>query len=348
MMIPDALLDIRELVVHYRRGATTIRAVDGIDLRVERGRTLGLVGESGCGKSTVAKAVVRLVDSTSGQILFDGQDIASLSKNDLSALRPRVQMIFQDPYASLNPRMSVHAWIEEPLKIHGRGTASERAERVRALIGRVGLPPSIGTRYPGQLSGGQRQRVGIARALALDPELIVADEPTSALDVSIQAQVLALLEEIQQDLGLSYLFISHDLGAVRQVAHDIAVMYLGRRCEIGSAARVLDQPAHPYTVALISAAPVPDPVVEAKRERIILQGDPPSPADPPTGCRFHPRCWLRTAVGNPDVCAAVDPPATPATGGGLVHCHFHHQLHDIAAARGIFSSAATDLQGGAS
>jgi oligopeptide/dipeptide ABC transporter ATP-binding protein len=347
-MTPDALLDIHELVVHYRRGATIIRAVDGIDLIVERGRTLGLVGESGCGKSTVAKAVVRLVDSTAGKILFDGQDVASMSKNDLSALRPRVQMIFQDPYASLNPRMSVHAWIEEPLKIHGRGTASERAERVRELIARVGLSPSIGTRYPGQLSGGQRQRVGIARALALDPELIVADEPTSALDVSIQAQVLALLEEIQQDLGLSYLFISHDLGAVRQVAHDIAVMYLGRICEIGSAARVLDQPAHPYTVALISAAPVPDPVVEAKRERIILQGDPPSPADPPTGCRFHPRCWLRTAVGNPDVCSEIDPPATPATGGGLVHCHFHHQLHGIAVERGIHSNAAPDLQGGES
>lgn len=342
------LLDVRDLSVHYRRGKTIVRAVDGLDLVIERGRTLGLVGESGCGKSTVAKAVVQLVDPTGGQILFDGEDLASLSKDALRRFRPRVQMIFQDPYSSLNPRMSVGAWIEEPLKIHGRGDASARALRVRELVDRVGLPSSVGARYPGQLSGGQRQRVGIARALALDPELLVADEPTSALDVSIQAQVLALLEEIQRDLGISYLFISHDLGAVRQVAQDIAVMYLGRRCEVGTAARVLDQPAHPYTVALLSAAPVPDPLVEATRERIILQGDPPSPAHPPAGCRFHPRCWLRSTLGNPEVCASVDPPAVPADGGGLVHCHFHQQLRESAAARGMLSRAATDLQGGAS
>jgi oligopeptide/dipeptide ABC transporter ATP-binding protein len=342
------LLSVRGLKVHYERRGVNVRAVDGIDLDLARGETLGLVGESGCGKSTVAKAVVRLIQPTEGRIEFEGRDIATLGERDLKEWRPRIQMIFQDPYASLNPRMCVHDWIAEPLKIHSRGDRVQRTARVRDLIDRVGLSRTTARRYPSQLSGGQRQRVGIARALALDPDLLVADEPTSALDVSIQAQVLALLAEIQRDLGLSYLFISHDLGAVRQLSQEIAVMYLGRLCETGPARRVLDQPAHPYTVALLSAAPVPDPAVESARERIVLRGDPPSPADPPSGCRFHTRCWLRESLGDPDLCATTDPPATPAHGGGHVHCHFHDHIGQADGARTASQSRRPPaLQGGA-
>jgi peptide/nickel transport system ATP-binding protein len=342
------LLRIRDLRVHYTRKNVTVRAVDGIDLEIARGRTLGLVGESGCGKSTLGKAVTRLVRPTSGQIEFDGSDLAQLDERALRPWRSRIQMIFQDPYSSLNPRIDVHDWVEEPLKIHSRGTRTERAARVRELLEQVGLSRAAEHRYPSQLSGGQRQRVGIARALALDPELLVADEPTSALDVSIQAQVLALLTQIQRDLDLTYLFISHDLGAVRQVAEEIAVMYLGRLCEVGPAPRVLDRPAHPYTVALLSAAPVPDPAVEATRERIVLRGDPPSPAAPPSGCLFHTRCWLRNAIGDPEICVTDSPPAAPAQGGGTVHCHFHDRVTapDSAAAP-IAAGASTALQGGA-
>ncbi len=348
MTAAEPLLRIRDLEVHYHRKHVNVRAVDGIDLDVARGQTLGLVGESGCGKSTVAKAVVRLIAPTAGSIEFDGTDLAPLDERQLKPWRPRIQMIFQDPYASLNPRINVHDWIAEPLKIHGRGDRPERARRVRDLIDRVGLSRSAEYRYPSQLSGGQRQRVGIARALALDPDLLVADEPTSALDVSIQAQVLALLAEIQRDLGLTYLFISHDLGAVRQLSNEIAVMYLGRLCESGPARRVLDTPAHPYTVALLSAAPVPDPAVEAARERIVLRGDPPSPADPPTGCRFHTRCWLRDSLGDPEQCVTSDPEATPVSGGGLVHCHFHdHVKNATHHPKRSASSAPPALQGGA-
>jgi peptide/nickel transport system ATP-binding protein len=316
------LLAVDELCVHYARRGVNVRAVDGVSFSVAAAETLGLVGESGCGKSTIAKAVVRLVRATSGRIEFGGHDLAAAEGRELAALRPRLQMVFQDPYSSLNPRMTVRDSIEEPLVIHKRGDARTRTARVRDLMGRVGLAQSLERRYPLQLSGGQRQRVGIARALSLDPELIVADEPTSALDVSIQAQILTLLEEIQRDLGLTYLFISHDLGAIRQLAARIAVMYLGRICETGPADSVLDRPAHPYTVALLSAAPVPDPLVEARRERIVLAGDVPNPADPPSGCRFHTRCWLRSQLGNPDVCADDDPPAAARAGGGVVHCHF--------------------------
>ena len=320
------LLRVRDLRVHFTRKHVNVRAVDGIDMEIARGRTLGLVGESGCGKSTLGLAVVRLIKPTGGAIEFDGCDLAQLDERGLRSWRSRIQMIFQDPYSSLNPRIDVHDWVEEPLKIHSRGTRAERAARVRDLLDRVGIPRAVEYRYPAQLSGGQRQRVGIARALALDPDLLVADEPTSALDVSIQAQVLALLAQIQRDLDLTYLFISHDLGAVRQLAEEIAVMYLGRMCEVGPARRVLDHPAHPYTVALLSAAPVPDPAIEAVRERLVLRGDPPSPAAPPSGCRFHTRCWLRSALGDPAICVTSDPPAVPATGGGSVHCHFHDRV----------------------
>jgi oligopeptide/dipeptide ABC transporter ATP-binding protein len=320
------LLAIRDLRIHYTRKHTSVRAVDGVDLQIARGRTLGLVGESGCGKSTLGKAVVRLIRPTSGSIEFDGSDLAQLDERALRPWRSRIQMIFQDPYSSLNPRIDVHDWVGEPLRIHSRGDRTARAARVRELLEQVGLSRAAEHRYPSQLSGGQRQRVGIARALALDPELLVADEPTSALDVSIQAQVLALLAQIQRDLGLTYLFISHDLGAVRQLADEIAVMYLGRLCEVGPARRVLDQPAHPYTVALLSAAPVPDPAIEAVRERIVLRGDPPSPTSPPTGCLFHTRCWLRSSLGDPGICATESPAGTPADGGGSVHCHFHDRI----------------------
>jgi peptide/nickel transport system ATP-binding protein len=335
------LLRIRDLRVHYTRRKTNVRAVDGVDMDIARGRTLGLVGESGCGKSTLGRAVVRLIKPTAGQIEFDGCDLAQLDERGLRPWRSRIQMIFQDPYSSLNPRIDVYDWVCEPLRIHSRGTRAEQAARVRDLLDRVGIPRTVEHRYPAQLSGGQRQRVGIARALALDPELLVADEPTSALDVSIQAQVLALLAQIQRDLGLTYLFISHDLGAVRQLAEEIAVMYLGRMCEVGPARRVLDRPAHPYTVALLSAAPVPDPAVEAVRERIVLRGDPPSPAAPPSGCRFHTRCWLRSAIGDPEICITTDPPSVPAAGGGSVYCHFHDRLTALP------SAPQTALQGGA-
>ncbi len=340
------LLRVRDLHVHYVRKHVNVRAVDGVDLEVARGRTLGLVGESGCGKSTLGKAVVRLIRPTSGAIEFDGQDLAQLDDRGLKPWRPRIQMIFQDPYSSLNPRIDVHDWVAEPLKIHSRGSRAERAVRVRDLLDRVGLSRAAEYRYPSQLSGGQRQRVGIARALALDPDLLVADEPTSALDVSIQAQVLALLAEIQHDLDLTYVFISHDLGAVRQLAEEIAVMYLGRLCEVGPARRVLDQPAHPYTVALLSAAPVPDPSVEATRERIVLRGDPPSPANPPTGCRFHTRCWLRVEINDSEICVTSDPPSVPAAGGGFVRCHFHDHVRRAQPGGEPTASRPTAPQGG--
>jgi oligopeptide/dipeptide ABC transporter ATP-binding protein len=324
------LLRVEDLGVEYTRGGVTVRAVDGVDLEVGRERTLGLVGESGCGKSTVAKAVVRLLRPTRGRIEFDGCDLAGLSESQMRPHRPRLQMVFQDPHSSLDPRMTVRDAVEEPLAIHRRGDRAARRRRVRELMDRVGLAQRMERRYAFQLSGGQQQRVAIARSLALSPDLVVADEPTSALDVSVQAQILALLAELQRDLGLSYLFISHDLGAVRQLAHDVAVMYLGRVCESGPVREVLDAPRHPYTVALLSAAPVPDPEVESTRERIVLRGDVPSPASPPGGCRFHTRCWLRAELGDPEICATTDPPASERPGAGRVHCHFADRVSDHA------------------
>jgi oligopeptide/dipeptide ABC transporter ATP-binding protein len=318
------LVDVAGLEVHYsgRRGAGTVRAVDGVDLAIRAGETLGLVGESGCGKSTIARALVRLVRPTGGRIAFDGQDIATLEGEALRRVRPRIQMVFQDPFTSLNPRLSVRDLIAEPLDIQRRGTRVERTARVRELLERVGLPAAAERRLPHEFSGGQRQRIGIARALALSPELLVADEPTSALDVSIQAQIMGLLAELQRDFGLTYLFISHDLGAVRQLSTHVAVMYLGRIVETGPARELLERPGHPYTMALLSAAPVPDPEVERRRERIVLRGDLPSPADPPSGCRFHTRCWLRAQLGDPESCVTQEPPAEPRPGGGSVRCHF--------------------------
>ncbi|GAB3466526.1 oligopeptide/dipeptide ABC transporter ATP-binding protein [Kineococcus endophyticus] len=298
----DALLSVRDLQVHYpirsgilQRRVGAVKAVDGVSFDVVRGTTYGLVGESGCGKSTLGRAVLRLEEPTAGTVHLDGRDVLALGAEELRRERKRMQMVFQDPLASLDPRQTVESALTEPLAVHGApGGPSAWRTRVRGLLDRVGLPAGAGAKYPHEFSGGQRQRVGIARALVLDPALLVADEPVSALDVSVQAQVLVLLEELQRDLGLTYLVIAHDLAVVKHVSTTVGVMYLGGLVEEGPSGELYDRPLHPYTRALLSAAPVPDPVAEARRERIRLVGDLPSPADPPTGCRFRTRCpWVQ-------------------------------------------------------
>jgi oligopeptide/dipeptide ABC transporter ATP-binding protein len=323
----DVLVRAEALQVHFpvrsrgplRRTNAAVRAVDGVDLEVHRGETLGLVGESGCGKSTLGNALLRLVEPTGGRVVFDGTDVTELSRRDLRRWRRRTAMVFQDPYASLDPRQTVGETVAEPLEIHGLhpGRAARRA-RVGELLEMVGLAPGLRDRYPHEFSGGQRQRIGIARALAGEPDFVVCDEPIASLDVSVQAQVVNLLVRLQADLGLTYLFVSHDLAAVRHVSDRVAVMYLGRVVEQGPARDVAADPQHPYTRALLSAVPVPDPVRERSRERIVLTGDLPSPAAPPSGCRFRTRC---PEVFEP--CPLVDPALQDLGGDHGAACHLH-------------------------
>lgn len=338
------LLEVADLQVWFplrrgvfRRRVGWIHAVDGINFSIARGRTLAIVGESGSGKTTTARAVVRVEEPQKGSIRLNGEELTKLSGSALRRRRRRVQMVFQDPYASLDPRQSVQSILEEPMTIHNLGTPSTRRARVDDLLEMVGLDRLFKERFPHEFSGGQRQRIGVARALAVEPDLIVCDEPISSLDVSIQAQVINLLKRLQRDLGLTYLFIAHDLAVVRHVADDVAVMYLGRFVETGSASDVYGSPTHPYTRALLSAAPVPDAAVERSRPRIILKGDLPSPETPPPGCRFHTRCWLREKLGNPEICATIQPelqpiehptvntsdlPVSAGLSGHAVACHF--------------------------
>jgi len=312
--------------VLVNRHVGDVRAVDGVSLSIEREETLGLVGESGCGKSTIGRTIMRLYNPTAGRIVLDGKDITTTSGAELRGVRRRMQMIFQDPYASLNPRMTAAGIVSEPLEIHGVDPVGGRRERVRELMATVGLDPDYGDRFPHEFSGGQRQRIGVARALALNPDLIVADEPISALDVSIQAQIINLLERLQGEFGLTYLFIAHDLSVIRHISDRIAVMYLGRIVELSGSRELYEKPLHPYTVALLSAVPIPDPAIEARRRRIILTGDVPSPVNPPSGCHFHTRCWLRERLGNPERCVAENPVLRALSSGHKVACHFAEEV----------------------
>jgi len=324
--VSETLLHLDDVCKHFHvrghagGGRATVKAVDGVTLDVRRGETLGLVGETGCGKSTLARCMTRLYDLTAGKVTFQDRDISRASRRALRPLRREMQMIFQDPYGSLNPRRRVGSIIGDPFAIHGIGDRKERKDKVQQLMQRVGLNPEHYNRFPNEFSGGQRQRIGVARALALQPRLIVCDEPVSALDVSIQAQVLNLLTDLQQEFGLTYVFITHDLSVVRHVSDRIAVMYLGKVVEVARTDDIFEITRHPYTKALLSALPVPDPDAADSRERIVLTGDLPSPINPPSGCRFHPRCPKAQ-----EICSREDPPLLPVLGDEGTHltaCHF--------------------------
>jgi oligopeptide/dipeptide ABC transporter ATP-binding protein len=339
----EPLVQVRDLKMHFpirsglliQRQVGAVRAVDGVDFDVLRGETLGLVGESGCGKSTTARLITRLLTPTAGTISWEGRDIAGLSRKELKPLRREMQMIFQDPYSSLNPRKTVGSVIGEPFIIHGVETDErKRKVRVQELMEQVGLNPEHYNRLPHQFSGGQRQRIGVARAIALKPKLIVADEPVSALDVSIQAQILNLLKDLQKDLGLTIIFIAHDLSVVRHTCDRVAVMYLGKIVELAHSDELYHHPRHPYTGALLSAVPVPDPRLARNKHRQVLAGDVPSPSNPPSGCRFHTRC-PKYVEGTCDV---HDPPLEPKEGGNVAACHF--PLSDEEIARRVPTAAA--------
>jgi peptide/nickel transport system ATP-binding protein len=325
-----ALVEIDRLKLYFPirsglvldRHVGDIKAVDDVTLTIERGETLGLVGESGCGKSTVGRAILRLYEPTGGRIVFDGQDITHLGEAELRPLRRRMQMVFQDPFASLNPRHSVGRMVGEPLRVHGLARGRSARKRVSELLEIVGLPTDAASRYPHEFSGGQRQRIGLARSLALNPDFIVADEPVSALDVSIQAQIINLLENLQHEFELTYLFIAHDLAVVRHISDRIAVMYLGVIVEISPADELYDDPLHPYTISLLSAVPIPDPVVERERETILLAGDLPSPANPPPACRFHTRCPYVQETR----CRDEVPPLRELAPGHVVACHWAEEI----------------------
>ncbi len=322
-MSDSPLLEVEHLELHFpvkggllrERAAGHVHAVDDVSFELCAGETLGLVGESGCGKSTLSRALVRLLEPTSGSLRFGGEDITHAGRRALTPLRRRLQMVFQDPFGSLNPRKTVRQAISMPLRLHG-ATRGDAAARVDRLLEQVGLAREHAGRYPHEFSGGQRQRIGIARALALEPDLLVLDEPVSALDVSVQAQIVNLLEDLQRELGLSYLLVAHDLSVVRHVSDRIAVMYLGKLMEVSPAEELYVKPIHPYTEALLAAVPVPDPRESRARERIVMPGEPPNPVSPPSGCVFHPRCPRAT-----DICRAVEPPLTAYAGGHLAACH---------------------------
>lgn len=328
----DVIMRVENLVkefpitkgVFFKKQVGAVKAVSDISFEVKAGETLGLVGESGCGKSTTARSVMRLLEPTSGDVWFRSQtagevvNVATAGKDTLRKIREDIQIVFQDPYASLNPRMTVASIIAEPLTVHGEGNKQGRLDKVKELLKIVGLQPEHANRYPHEFSGGQRQRIGVARALALNPSFVVLDEPVSALDVSIQAQVLNLLDDLQQEFGLTYLFIAHDLSVVRHISDRVAVMYLGRIAEMADRDALYDRPMHPYTHALLSAVPIPDPTIEVRRERILLEGDIPSPANPPSGCRFHTRC----PIAQEGKCDVDEPQLRELEPGHWVACHF--------------------------
>jgi oligopeptide/dipeptide ABC transporter ATP-binding protein len=322
----DELLVVDNLKKHFpvtrgiifQKQIAAVKAVDGVSFTLRDGETLGVVGESGCGKSTMARCVMRLLEPTSGKIIFDGRDITKLSRSDMRPIRREMMMVFQDPYASLNPRKRVGFIIAEALEVHGLGTDAERKRRVQELLDVVGLNPEHYNRFPHEFSGGQRQRIGVARALAVNPKLIVCDEPVSALDVSVQAQILNLLKDLQRDFGLTYVFIAHDLNVVRHISDRVMVMYLGVVAEVAARETLYAEPKHPYTGALLSAVPIPDPVLGRERKAIVLEGDVPSPINPPSACRFHPRC-PRFREGHCDV---EEPPLYPFGDGHVASCHY--------------------------